>query len=86
MRDITSIIAWICRLGYSFWKNFFTGIKEEGTRNTWDSEVITVDTNRNPSQGKNQCPENKKGPENKKKPEAKKEYGPENKNPMNKGY
>ncbi|HIT31843.1 MAG TPA: hypothetical protein IAC25_03285 [Candidatus Enterenecus stercoripullorum] len=45
-----------------------------------------METNRNPSQGKNQCPENKKGPENKKKPEAKKEYGPENKNPMNKGY
>ncbi len=46
-----------------------------------------METNRNhPAQGKNQCPENKKGPENKKRPEAKKEYGPENKNPMNKGY
>ena len=45
-----------------------------------------MDTNRVPSQGKNQCPENKKGPENKKRPEAKKEQGPENKNPMNKGY
>lgn len=67
-------------------KYFFAGIKREEARNTWDSEVITVETNRNPSQGKNQCPENKKGPENKKKPEAKKEYGPENKNPMNKGY
>ena len=63
------------------------GIRGGKRRHTSDSEVITVETNRNhPAQGKNQCPENKKGPENKKRPEAKKEYGPENKNPMNKGY
>ena len=48
--------------------------------------MISVEPNRTPTQGKNQCPDNKKGPENKKRPEAKKEYGPENKNPMNKGY
>lgn len=48
--------------------------------------MIIVETNRTPSQGKNQCSENKKGPENKKRPESKKEQGPENRNPMNKGY
>ena len=48
--------------------------------------MITVESNRNPGQGKNQCPENKKAPENKKRPEGKKEYGPENKNPTSKGY
>ena len=50
------------------------------------SEVMTVETNRTPHQGKNQCPDGKRGPENKKRPEAKKEHGPENKNPTGKGY
>ncbi len=55
-------------------------------RDTGNSEVITVESNRNPVQGKNQSPENKKGMENKKRPEAKKEYSPENKNPTNQGH
>ena len=62
------------------------GIRGGKRRHTSDSEVITVESNRNPGQGKNQCPENKKAPENKKRPEGKKEYGPENKNPTSKGY
>ena len=67
-------------------KYFPPGIKREWGWHTGDSEVIIVEANRTPSQGKNQCPENKKGPENKKRPESKKEQGPENRNPMNKGY
>ena len=65
---------------------FLPGISRTPRWHTQDSEVITVESNRNPGQGKNQCPENKKAPENKKRPEGKKEYGPENKNPTSKGY
>ena len=58
---------------------------------TCPSEVMTVETNRNPGQGKNQgpenrrAPENKKGPENRKGPEGRKESGPESRGPMNRG-